>query len=681
MMQANHLNLSAATDKFSPMVWQMHRGLGASGWMAVVMALSLSCEKSAPGARPQPPSTQSDIIERASTPATSDAAENSPVETIEKPSPEESVRSLALSDLPQPDAKRMKDGVLEVSWGNDADAQGRFGVVTSVEEHATRAGVQILEAGGNAVDAAVATALALAVTHPSAGNLGGGGFLLAKMDSEVDAIDFREDAPRALTKEAFWGMIRAGAKGPRAVGVPGTVYGLHLAHERNGRLPWADVVAPAYKLARQGFRLGLRQAQTLLWAQNEFMSDPIARETFYQNKPWLGVQIVQPRLALALERIANEGRRGFYEGETARDLVASLGEKGLITLEDLAGYEAKIREPLFFDFYDLRVITMPPPSAGGVALTQNLLMLQALDVAQLDKHGGRRVHLIAEAGRRSQVERQLFVVAPDSLSPEEQVAQRARALDPMTWLADHPISPFSQTLSSSLHPAYRRALSELPHTTHLSVTDKDGNAVSCTVTLSGSFGARIMTRETGIVLNNSVASFSSMGENTPAPAQRTTSSMAPTLALLGPNHLLVLGSPGGNTIPDTITQTLLQVGLDDEPLAEAVKKPRVHQGFAPQYLQMERYAPLPASVQKQLRQMGHEIRFSRNTMGDANIAAYSSGMSYAVADRREGGLALAATDPEGQSTEDVAASAPASTQAQSSALTEGVSASGGALRQ
>lgn len=549
--------------------------------------------------------------------------------------------SPALMDLPLPSPHRFIDGALSVRWGEDSQVSGSLGVVTSVENHASEAGMKILKDGGNAVDAAVAVALALAVTHPSAGNIGGGGFLLAKVGTRIEAIDFREDAPANLSDKVFWSMVQKGAKGPQSVGIPGTIDGLYLAHQRNGKLPWAAVVAPAIALAEHGYTLGVRQAQTLIWAQAQFKLDPTARAIFYNTKPQLGGKIVQPQLAKALSRIAEQGRQGFYEGETAQDIVASLGAQALITLEDLKNYRAKVREPLFFDFYDFRVITMPAPSAGGVAVAQNLLMLQRLDVKSTKKDSALRFHLIAETSRRSQVERQFFVVAPDHLSAEEQAAQRARALDPGTWLTDHPVSPGWVTQSKSLHHSYKRALSELPHTTHLSVIDKEGNAVSCTVTLSGSFGARLMTKETGIVLNNSVASFSSMGQNTPAAGQRTTSSMAPTLAFLGPDHFLVLGSPGGNTIPNTITQTFLRLALDDDNLARAVKQPRIHQGFVPQHLQMERYAPLSAGVQQRLRALGHEIKFERNVMGDANIAAYMNGHMIAVADAREGGLALA----------------------------------------
>ncbi len=614
----------------------------------LLSVLPSACEHvRVPSEPPRPPQEQELTTESPRSGANDQTSANSqsPSANSSKPLPEEYVspRSAALLNLPPISSTRLVDGELSLNWGVNAHAAGEHGVVTSVEDHATRAGVEILETGGNAIDAAVATALALAVTHPSAGNLGGGGFLMAKMGDQIEAIDFREDAPMALSDEVFWSMIKRGAKGPQAVGVPGTVYGLHLAHERNGRLPWSTVVQPALRLAREGFQLGVRQAQTLIWAQAEFSRDPIAKDTFYKTKPWQGVRIIQPLLALALSRIAEHGRDGFYSGPTALDLVESLGEGGLISLDDLERYEAKVRQPLSLDFYDLRVITMPPPSAGGVAVAQNLLMLEASDVAKLSRYGGRRVHLIAEASRRSQVERQLFVVAPESLSEQEQFAQRARALNPMTWLEDHPISSSRVTQSSSLHPAYRRALSELPHTTHFSVIDGDGNAVSCTVTLSGSFGARIMTRQTGIVLNNSVASFSSMGRNTPAPGQRTTSSMSPTLALLGEDNLLVLGSPGGNTIPNTVTQMLLMLGLDNDSMAHALTLPRIHQGFAPQHLEMERYAPLPVSVQRQLRDMGHDLKFARNTMGDANIAAYVKGESFAVADKREGGLALAAS--------------------------------------
>ncbi len=514
---------------------------------------------------------------------------------------------------------------------------GEFGVVTSVEDAATKAGVEILEAGGNAVDAAVATAFALAVTHPSAGNIGGGGFLILRLGDQVEAVDFRENSPIALTTAAFWKMIAGGGQGPQAVGVPGTVAGLALAHERHGKLSWAQVVAPAEKLAREGYVLGVRQANTIRWAANDLIKDSVAKAAFFSGTKSLpvGSLIKRPRLALALARIRDQGRAGFYQGETARDLISSLGSGGLLTQEDLDKYEAKLREPLYFDFHGFRVITLPAPSAGGVAVTQNLLMLRELNVEKTTANSSARYHLVAEASRRSQVERQMFVVSPDELSPEAQQAQRARALDPRTWLEKHPIDRSRATQSRTLYPGYAKALAERENTTHFSVIDADGGLVSCTVTLSGSFGARVFTKETGIVLNNSAASFSSMGKNTPAPGKRTTSSMAPTLALLANGDALVLGSPGGDTIPNTVTQTFLGLALDNFSLEQVISRPRFHQPFAPQEISMERFAPLPPFIQAGLKKLGHQVTLARFTQGDANIAARIGDTSFAVFDKEK----------------------------------------------
>lgn len=528
------------------------------------------------------------------------------------------------------------------AWGRDADAHGKYGVVTSVESTATRIGVTILEQGGNAIDAAIATAFALAVTHPSAANIGGGGFLLVKNQDRLEAIDFREDSPAGLDVGRFWKMIDQGGHGADSIGIPGTVAGLYLAHERHGRLPWQQLVLPAERLAQGGYKLGVRQARTLVWSKDHLLASEVAAAAFFEGKTPkpAGTIIQRPRLALSLRRIRKQGPRGFYEGPTARDLVKS--GAGAFQLSDLKNYRAKLREPLFFDFGEYRVVTMPPPSGGGVALAAQLRMLDALSIQATQPESAARSHLIAETSRRAQVERQLFVVAPEALNPEQERAMRLRVLDPQTWLAPHPISPKNATLSSQLDPSYDKLTKESEQTTHLSVIDGDGNMVSLTLTLSASYGSYIFTQETGIVLNNSVASFAKFGKNTPAPARRTVSSMAPTLVFLGP-HALVLGTPGGDTIPGTLCQLFLRLALDGQTLAQAVKSPRFHQGFVPQELGMERYAPLSRSLQASLRQMGHDIFFARTTQGDANIAALVDGHPYAVFDRREGGLALGAS--------------------------------------
>ena len=530
------------------------------------------------------------------------------------------------------------------AWGENVKVGGPLGVVTSVEDSATRIGVSILERGGNAVDAAVATAFALAVTHPSAGNIGGGGFMLLKIENTVEAVDFRENSPNNMSDDDFWKMIGDGGRGPTSVGVPGTVAGLYLAHSRHGALSWQEVVQPAETLAKEGYLLGKRQAKTISWAAADLRRDTIAAVSFFgDNRPLpAGSRIKRPGLAMALERIRIDGPSGFYEGPTADDIIESLGNQALLTHDDLKAYKAKLREPLFFDFKKYRVITMPAPSAGGVALTQSLLMLKYLNVDATLPDSVERLHLIAEASRRAQVERQLYVVSPDALTDNESERLQSRALSPLTWLKAHPIDPKRATKSSSLHPGYTQILSERKHTTHISVIDKNGGLVSCTVTLSGSFGSRRFTKKTGIALNNSVGSFSSIGVNTPQPGQRTTSSMAPTLVLQGKNRALVLGSPGGDTIPSTIVQVFLRLALDGDNLEAAVAKPRIHQGFVPEGLSTERTRPLPVSLWTALSKLGHRKARAPSAIGDANIAGWIDGNAFAVSDSREGGLALAA---------------------------------------
>lgn len=556
--------------------------------------------------------------------------------------------SACLRDLPAADPTG-------VPFGDGADASGKLGVVTSVDASATKVGVRILEAGGNAVDAAVGVAFALAVTHPSAGNIGGGGFMTLKMGSAVETIDFREDSPKKLTDKVFWKMIRAGGRGPLSVGVPGTVAGLFLAHQRHGRLPFKEVVRPAAELAESGYPLGDRQAKTIVWAEQDLRRDEVAKALFFPggNPARPGAVMKNPGLATALQRIMEHGPDGFYKGPTADDLVASLGPEGLLTLEDLASYKAIVRQPLCFDFQGFRVVTFPAPSAGGVAVAQTLLMLSKSGIEKtlgdkneppnpiLDTAPG--LHLFAEASRRAQAERQLFVAAPEALSDEERRAQNERWKNPQLWLTAHPISPDRATPSSDIDPSFAKLLAELEHTTHLSVIDKEGGLVSLTVTLSGSYGARIFSKKTGIAFNNSTASFSSVGVNTPKGGYRTTSSMAPTLALYGEGAAFVLGSPGGDTIPSTVSQLLLRLALHKQSLKEAVEAPRVHQTFAPGALTTEKGRPLPEALKLGLTKLGHQINERSSTIGDANTAVWLFDTAYAVCDSREGGAALAAS--------------------------------------
>lgn len=607
---------------------RLRRHLGGLSLLAVCWGL-LSCEKQKDPPAPNPSSPPAPLT----APLRKQVAPVTPGEKAPEEHP-------ALVHLPE------RSGAAP-DWGAAADASSKHGVVTSVDASATRAGISILEAGGNAVDAAIATALALAVTHPSAGNIGGGGFALVKVKKQIEAIDFRENSPEGLTTASFWKMIGAGGRGPASVGVPGTVAGLYLLHQRHGKLPWERLVEPAVSLAEKGYILGARQAKVIAWAAHDLRLDPVTRAAFFPagSAPRSGTLIKRPKLGIALRRIQSKGALGFYEGETAQDLALSMGKEGHLSLSDLKNYQAVVREPLFFDFQGMRVVTMPAPSAGGVAVAQSLLMLDKLAISE--SKGAARYHLLAEVLRRAQAERQLFVSAPERWSETERIEQRKRALNPNTWLTEHPINVAKATQSKTLHPSFPTDDPEGQNTTHLSVVDGEGNLVSMTVTLSGSFGARVVTQDTGIILNNSAASFSGAGANTPLGGVRTTSSMSPTF-LLEKDASLVLGSPGGDTIPSTVTQLVVHLAVDGKSLTDAVRAPRIHQTFAPGHLLIEPEQPLSADMKKKLRALGHEVSNAKSGMGDANIAAWIRGEAFAVCDPREGGLALGAQEKEMQ---------------------------------
>ena len=543
-----------------------------------------------------------------------------------------------------PALQNIKESEVAFHLGGHDVVEGTAGMVSSVEEAATRAGVSVLEAGGNAIDAAVATALALAVTHPSAGNIGGGGFMVAEVDGDVMAVDFREDAPKALTPKLFWGMIQGRRSRNIAVGVPGTVAGLYAAHQRGGKLPWVDLVAPAIDLAENGHIFGARQKKTLEWVAEELYADAPAREVYFPG--WRQVRagdtVYNQNLGKTLRRIAEQGPAGFYEGPTAEDIISTLGSKGIMTLKDLKNYKAVFRDPLFFDYRGLRVITMPSPSAGGVTVAQTMLMMEASGGYLTKPDSIDRYHYFIEATRRAQAERRFFVTAPGR--PEAEGYGPSRWLDPQTWLGEFPIKAKRVTPSYLLTPLFHRAIKEVPHTTHFSVVDADGNAVSCTLTLSGSFGIRRLTKNTGIVLNNSVASFGSLGANGPKGGVRTVSSMAPTLVIQGgvSPTVVALGSPGGATIPSTVTQVLLHL-TDGKSMFEAVNARRLHHAFVPDSIAQERVLPLSKLDRFWMRKRGHHFGAMPPKMGDANIvAATADGQFLGVSDWREGGLALGA---------------------------------------
>ena len=519
-------------------------------------------------------------------------------------------------------------------------------MVTSVEQHATRAGVEILERGGNAADAAVATAYALAVTHPSAGNIGGGGFLLINRggpNSVTQALDFRETAPLSVTRKQFGEMIGRKARGADAAGVPGSVAGLSELHAKHGHLPFADLLEPAIRLARDGFALGARQALVLRWAWPYLKRHQSFRRVYSgggKPKPQ-GAKIRRPRLAATLARIQKQPDT-FYRGELAQEIVQEVNKAGgLLSLKDFRQYKARWRTPLSVRYHDLAVDIMPPPSAGGVAVAQMLSMLQKLSAHKVEPHSAQGLHLFAEVAKRAHAERRLNVGDPDALGAEWLRENTERWQRGGEWLSRFPITNDVVTPSSSLHPLFKKAKAELDNTTHLAVADGNGMVISLTTTLSGSFGAKVMLPKTGVILGNTLAAFGTAGANTLRPGYRMTSSMSPTLVRDKSGVRLVLGSPGGDTIPNTVVQVLRLVVSHGYSLDAAIDAPRIHHGFVPDAIRTERLRPASKSVVRALQKMGHRFEAPRRSIGDANNLALSNGEIFGYSDPREGGLAAA----------------------------------------
>lgn len=528
--------------------------------------------------------------------------------------------------------------------GGALAARSEHGMVVCVESQATRAGTSVLAAGGNAIDAAVATAYALAVTHPSAGNLGGGGFMLIAPAAEpLAALDFRERAPAALDAGRFDAMLASGARGPGAVAVPGSVAGLNAAHARYGRLPRAQVLAPAIRLAREGHRVGPREALTLSWNWQHLRQDPEARRIFAPRGRLLqrGARLVRSDLAATLERIARDGDDGFYTGPTARAFVATMGSRGVITEADLRDYRAIWRMPLEFDYRGFRVATMPPPSSGGIAIRQMLAALELLGKGDALPSSAEDLHLFLEISKRAQALRRLELVDPDAAPADmanERLLQRFSAT---TLIQDFPpIDSNRATPSAEVHPAYAELEREPEHTTQISVVDEEGNAVSLTTTLSSGFGAGYVVRGTGVVPNNSLAAFGKVGQNLPAGGRRMLSSMSPTIVQRHGRVAAVLGSPGGDTIPSTVVLVLRLLIERGWSIDAAVEAPRIHHGFVPDVVRYEKSRPPPDDVLASLRRLGHTLEAKGAPIGDAKNIAVVAGVAYGHADTREGGLAL-----------------------------------------
>lgn len=533
---------------------------------------------------------------------------------------------------------------ITLAAGGKLAARGEAGMVTSVESHATRIGADILRRGGNAVDAAVAVAYALAVTHPSAGNIGGGGFLLVRLaNGETHIVDFRETAPAlgATTEKVMAMLDRDGGIGLRSAGVPGTVAGLSLALEKFGTMKLADLISPAQKLAEKGFKLGSRQAQTVAWNWNKLKYDPAASAIWGHNKKPLveGDTVKQKDLAHTLSLIAQQGPKAFYEGPIAQAIDAAMQKGGgYVLAKDLADYRAKLRKPLHFSYRGFDVDTAPPPSMGGIAFALIMRTLERLHAYEKPAQSADAIHLFVEASRRAYAERRLVGVDPEFAPPELETTLAKFLTGAYIATRKPPIDLTKATPSAdiSVAPAETK---ESPETTHFSVVDAQGNAVSCTYTLSAGFGSKIVIPKTGILLGNALGGFSKDGPNAVAPGKRMATSMTPTIVTQNGKLVLVLGSPGGDTIPNTVAQVMRNLVDWGMTIDDAVNTTRVHHQFMPDKLRVEKQRPLPKKVLADLTKRGHSIEPNGLAQGDANdiLVDAASGVAYGFADPREGG--------------------------------------------
>jgi gamma-glutamyltranspeptidase / glutathione hydrolase len=532
---------------------------------------------------------------------------------------------------------------------------GRGGAVAAEEETAARVGIEILKKGGNAADAAVAVAFALAVTWPEAGNIGGGGFWISR-DSKGRslAVDFREVAPRAARRDLYVrsdanGRVPSATEGALASGVPGSVAGLSLAHRRVGHLPWKILVDPAVRLARDGFTVSEALSRSIAAEKDRLAKHPDTAKVFLPGgaPPPAGSVLKQPDLARTLEAIRDRSNDGFYRGQVAR-LIESAQERegGLISRGDLARYEPKIRTALRFRFRNAELITLPAPS-GGPVLAEMAMLSGFVGLEKFKSRDVSSAHLLAEIEKRAFRDRNRYLgdpgfprVKPELLTDPARLKEIAASIDPL------------RATPSGALPLPER---EKPSTTHFSVVDAAGGAVSVTTTLNESFGNARIAPGLGFLWNNEMDDFATrpgrpntygliQGEaNEVAPGKRMLSAMCPVIAVLGGRSAYVWGTPGGSTIPTTNFQVLLGILLRGESLSDAVAAPRFHQQDFPDQVELERERFDPAWVAS-LEKLGHTVverEPKKNPIGRVHaIARQPDGTLTAVADPRGGGVGL-----------------------------------------
>jgi gamma-glutamyltranspeptidase / glutathione hydrolase len=499
-------------------------------------------------------------------------------------------------------------------------------MVVSAHPLASQVGVDIMRKGGNAVDAAIATQFALAVVYPSAGNIGGGGFLVyRKHDGSIATLDYREKAPGASSHNMYLDSAEnvidsLSQDGHLSCGVPGSVAGMLEAHAKFGKLPWKDLVEPAIALALNGFVLTEREARGLNYLHDILIRKNTIRPEFLLRDHWMaGDTIRWTDLGHTLERIRDHGFAGFYEGKTADDIVAEMKRgNGLISYEDLKNYKAVWREPIIGQYKDYKIISMAPPSSGGVALMQLMRSVERYPIREWGWNSARTTHLLVEAERRAYADRSVYLGDPDFVQvPVKQLTnalytdERMKSFDP-----DH-ATPSSKIKEGAL------ALHESPQTTHLSVIDPEGNAVAVTTTLNDSYGSKVIVAGSGFLLNDEMDDFSAKpgspnmygvigGEaNKIEPNKRMLSSMTPTIIERNGRLVMVVGTPGGSKIITSVFQTILNVLEHSMTMQEAVTAKRFHHQWQPDTIANE-YNAFSADDSLKLVKMGHAFKAHRS---------------------------------------------------------------------
>jgi len=517
--------------------------------------------------------------------------------------------------------------LLTISVAFSQNHYGKSGMVASASTYASQAGIEILKDGGNAVDASIATAFTLAVTWPFAGNIGGGGFMVIHTgNGDVTTFDFREKAPLASSKDMFLdenGNLKSGSNhnSALAIGVPGTIAGLYDAHQKYGEISWERLMTRAIQLAEHGFPLPQSLAKDFFhFAENpdEFpeMQSFIKRDGKLVG---FGEYWKQPALAETLKKIQKEGKKAFYEGELAQTLVDYIqSQEGIITMEDLANYQSIERKPIHSTFRDYHLYGMPLPSSGGVAVTQMMNMWRQLE--EIPKMGSvHYYHMLAEIMRKAFKDRAQYLGDRDY----HKIPELERLLSKS--YANELLEEIDFDKAGSSDSTDIQLLSEGQETTHLSVMDGNGMAVSMTTTLEQGYGVKMQSPELGFLLNNEMGDFNAVpGETTsngqigtPAnliePGKRMLSSMSPFIVMKNKQPFLVIGSPGGRTIINTVFQTILATIVYDYPMAQAIEAPKIHHQWLPDRIIYEKYNMTPETL-KSLEAMGHELHM-RNFLG------------------------------------------------------------------